>query len=527
MNILATSLLLACAGVALVWPLRRPARHLAGAGPAFGLWLLVPLLAAVAWLPAAPQTTPSVFTLPTLIPVMVVPTTTAPAASSFAVVPIAFFVWLTGSVLMLARLVWHSWRITRSAQPLPAAMRQTLSTLLPGRDLDHARRHPAGPAVCWLPHCRLLLPADLLDRFSHDELLHVLAHERMHLTRRDPLWSLAAEIMLAALWFFPPAWLAMSRFRLDQELACDAAIMRATPTQAGAYARALLTSVTAPRVPTVTTPWLSPSQLKERLLMIQAHSHSLLARRSGYASLAVLLAGTALAAHAALPNTRMPSAGQQLGQPIVDPTLPSSPITYRHREPPVYPVDARKNHQQGTVTLLVKVGTKGHPLTAEIAQSSGVPSLDKAAYEAAMQWLFNPETQNGRPVVGWTRIKINFSLDHDTASARSAPQPIVNPYLSAGQLPMYPATARKQHQSGTVMLLIKISADGKPVEVKPQPTSPSPPKAMVSSATKAAWTWRFKPRADSHGKPYSYWARVPVQFQARAAHDNTTAKGQR
>src|SRR5699024_12353840 len=150
---------------------------------------------------------------------------------------------------------------------------------------------PAGPAVLFGMPCHVLLPADFIDRFDADARTQVLAHEFAHLRRGDPMWSLLAELVLAALWFFPPAWLAMSRFHLDQELACDAAVLRREPNAIARYARTLIGSNATAAAPPVMNPWLSKPQLKERLVMIQQHRISRLQQTPGYLGLVLLLAG--------------------------------------------------------------------------------------------------------------------------------------------------------------------------------------------------------------------------------------------
>ena len=54
----------------------------------------------------------------------------------------------------------------------------------------------------------------------------ILAHEQIHARRRDGLWRLLAQGFVAVFWFNPLAWIAMACFRQDQELACDAAVLR-------------------------------------------------------------------------------------------------------------------------------------------------------------------------------------------------------------------------------------------------------------------------------------------------------------
>lgn len=87
------------------------------------------------------------------------------------------------------------------------------------------RLHASAPAVLWAPRSLLLLPTDFLAHFDIDERRLIFRHEQIPLRRGDPLWSLLAEIMLTMLWFHPLTWLALPRFRLDQDLACDKSVL--------------------------------------------------------------------------------------------------------------------------------------------------------------------------------------------------------------------------------------------------------------------------------------------------------------
>lgn len=473
MNTLVTSLLLGCAGVLLAWLVRRPARRLMGPEPAFCLWLLPPLLGIVAWLPAwhTPiSTAPANWALP---PLVITPQVTSAGASPGSTIHLWFAFWLIGCAAMLARLVWHSLRIARHARPLPPPLRNAIQPIYPDLDKIGVRMHSAGPAVCWLPRSRLLLPPDLLERFDRSTLVQVLTHERMHLIRRDPLWSLLAEVTLAVLWFFPPAWLAISRFRLDQELACDAAILRSAPGSAGTYARALLTDAITPRSLATTTPWLSPSQLKERLTMIQFHSHTVFKARTGYVALGTALACCVLVAHATLPapqqtttNDSTPattisaaqavsyhgptgstvrvlvSASTQTPAPTATVETRSSLAvpTYRRSQPPLYPPAAIKKHEQGTVILNVLVDTNGQPLKVQVLPDTDAPkNLIAAAKTAIRKWRFTPAQKNGKSVKAWVRVPVQFVLPSDKSG-------------QAGTHPAASSTTSSKHPTPIILL---------------------------------------------------------------------------
>ncbi len=99
----------------------------------------------------------------------------------------------------------------------------------------------------------------------------VLAHEQAHRQRRDILTSAIATIWLCLSWFNPLMYWATSRFRFDQDLACDAVVLSASGTRRRLDAEALLkTQLSAD------SDWLVPigchlskHPLKERIAMLK------------------------------------------------------------------------------------------------------------------------------------------------------------------------------------------------------------------------------------------------------------------
>ncbi|HET6587217.1 MAG TPA: TonB family protein [Oleiagrimonas sp.] len=505
MHTIALCLACACIGLLLTLMLRWSARRLAGPGPAFTLWALPVLLAIMPLLPK--QAVPALGSASlTILPALFVQPQAPVAASAGIDVPWPA-IWLTGSALVMLRTLLHYLRIRRSTRPLSASLRQAIAPMLPSRLLQHACMHAEGPAVLWSWPCRLLLPPDFIERFDASGRAQVLAHEQTHLARRDPLWSLAAEIVLAALWFFPPAWWAMSRFRLDQELACDAAVLRRAPDQAARYARALVDHCdSGTPLPALNT-WFSTSQLKERLTMIQ-HPHTLLRRPLGYAALAILLAGTALAVQAALPGSVMPSAQEHTVVTFPPSTQAHVIQASRIQNPPRYPPEAIKKHEQGTTVVLIHVDANGKPLEARVDYSSGSRALDQAAAKSAMQWHFKPATIRGKPVKAWTRVPVAFRLNKDDSV--HAGRPVSS--AEARRPPVYPAEAIKKHEQGTVVLNIHVDGHGKPISLAYDPeASSTSSQSLINAASKAAKQWHFNP-ATKNGKPVAGWVRVPVKF---------------
>lgn len=385
-------LLFATVALTLVLLVRRPARQAFGAGPAFGLWLL-PVLAmatALPWLPDLPARWTVLPAIPVLPAAFAAGTT---GSDAIAATPWSCWLWLAGVAMLLLRLVVQYLRLRRQGRPLPARLAAALQHALDGFDPRRLRLHPAGPALLWAPRSLLLLPADFLERFDAGERRLVLRHELTHLRRGDALWSLVAELAFALLWFHPLAWLARSRFRLDQELACDERVLRNAPHDEAGYAHTLLHSVGLSPAPAL-IPWLDQPQLRERLGMIQRRRPGALRRRCGYAALATLLAGSVFLAQAA---PRDQAAGEDL--------------TYNSRVQPRYPEAAIRNGEQGTVVLKVLVGKDGKPLKVDIDPvTKAAPDLVEAARDAAMQWRFSPAIKNGMRIEAYARVPVTFNL---------------------------------------------------------------------------------------------------------------------
>lgn len=388
--LLLRSLLSTTAALVLVLLARRPLRQVFGAGPVFTLWLLPVLAMTLPGLPNLParwSVLPGVHVLPDAI------ATGAANLHATADTPWLRWFWLAGTAAMLLRLLVQYLRLRRQGRPLPAAMADRLRCALDGLDPRRLRLHPSGPALLWAPRSLVLLPADFPERFNAAEQGLVLRHELAHLRRGDALWSLVAELAFALLWFHPLAWFARSRFRLDQELACDERVLRHAPHDETGYARTLLHSVGLSPMPAL-IPWLAEPQLKERLAMIQRRRPGTLRRRAGYAALAILMAGGAFMAQATIQDR---AAGQDLA--------------YNSRVQPHYPEAAIRNKEQGTVVLKILVGKDGKPRKIDIDPvTKAAPDLAEAARDAATQWRFNPEVRNGEPVEGYARVPVSFNL---------------------------------------------------------------------------------------------------------------------
>lgn len=424
-DLLSGMLVGATAGLAWVLLLRRPARRAFGASPAFGLWLL-PLVLMLAPLLPQGMVPPSTWALPEiLVGATPVGGHALVRAAGIAWAPWLVAAWATGTMIALLALASRYTRVLHAVQRAPMALMRVVRRAAPGVDPRRVRVHQAGPAVlAALPRSLVLLPADFAQRFGNCATRElVLRHELAHLRRGDAWANLVMEIACAVLWFHPLAWFARPRFRLDQELACDAAALRSPLAHAAGYARALLDSVAGQPEPAL-IPWLAEPQLKERIAMITRIPPGTLRRRAGSVAVAALLAGGLY-----LAGGRLPVAAAIRGASSAPPSVD---VSYKNRNPPRYPADAIRNGEQGTVMLRIRVDADGSVARVDVDRARTTATsaeLQAAAVTAAEGWKFHPGMEQGKPVGGWATIPVMFSLgDHVKPCAKGEPHALKAPH---------------------------------------------------------------------------------------------------
>lgn len=92
-------------------------------------------------------------------------------------------------------------------------------------------------------------------------------------------------------------------------------------------------------------------------------------------------------------------------------TPPAFNAGYLRNPPPSYPLIARRNGEQGTVTLRVLVTREGAPANVSVERTSGSGHLDHAALETVKSWRFVPARRGAEPVETWVLVPIVFRLE--------------------------------------------------------------------------------------------------------------------
>ena len=93
---------------------------------------------------------------------------------------------------------------------------------------------------------------------------------------------------------------------------------------------------------------------------------------------------------------------------VQDYDTPPEPV---HMEAACYPEEARELEEEGSVLIMLGIGTDGYPCTARVDSSDAVASLRLAALEAALKWEFKPAARDGVPVAVEILIPFRFTLN--------------------------------------------------------------------------------------------------------------------
>ncbi|GAB2880193.1 hypothetical protein GCM10027277_56780 [Pseudoduganella ginsengisoli] len=308
------------AATLLVLALRPVLRKVCGAGVVYAAWLLIPLMLAAVLLPRAPQQAVVIMAAPPASATVVIDTIVMPLAAPRVPGAAWITLWMAGSALSLAMMALQHRRFVRS-----------LGALLPAGDADvyRAASDRAGPALVGVLRPRIVLPHDFTVRYTPQEQALILAHERVHAQRGDALANALAGLLLALFWFHPLAHAAIRCFRLDQELACDAAVLDAFPGARRCYADAILKTQLASSGQAFACTWQSTHPLKGRIMSIARPPVAQPVRAAGLCALAMGIAASCTAAWALAPQSDAAAA-----QPAV---ASKAPVTVAPGAKPVAP----------------------------------------------------------------------------------------------------------------------------------------------------------------------------------------------
>lgn len=147
-------------------------------------------------------------------------------------------------------------------------LRKKMQTAVHLRENIWLSEYAETPFIFGIVKPRIYIPYRLGD----DAYRYVLAHERVHLSRKDHWAKAAAFLILCAYWFHPLVWISYGLFCRDIELSCDeAVILKLSNEEKKAYAYALLHCGGKQHVFTACPLSFGEVGVKERVLRIKTY----------------------------------------------------------------------------------------------------------------------------------------------------------------------------------------------------------------------------------------------------------------
>lgn len=359
------ALTLACTSMLLlIWPLRATLLRMGSPILAYTSWLLLPLALVACMVPhPAAELSHVTWSAPVTVASSAPP---LPPQDAIRWQALALAVWSLGAASTLLLFGWQQLQFRRQLGRLQMS------------DIDGvaiASSAIFGPLVIGLLNPRIVVPMDFFVRYDAQERSLILAHERVHLQRGDLYANAVAALLQVGFWFHPLVHLAAARFRFDQELACDSAVLQQHGGLRQTYAETILkTQLTNQRLP-IGCHWHSHHPLKERIMQLTNPRPTQSLRRTSHLLLAALAIGSSYAAWALGPN-EVQSADLALPPPTPVAAIPALPPVPASADIPPPPPPPR-------ATPAVKAPAPPPPPTppAEIAPSAPSEAPTAAATE--------------------------------------------------------------------------------------------------------------------------------------------------
>ena len=352
--------------IALVLLIRRPVAKYFGPQIAYALWaipavrLVLPPLELPAWLNPAPEEAP----LATAEPATITPFSTfefvqpeAPAATtsgldaatgtSLSATPLPLFefgmtIWLAGAALFLVLRFRNYFKLRREL------LEDAIEVGRHGKIRMLETPGTRAPIAFGVVDPVIAMPPGFMAQPNRTARDLALAHEFSHHEAHDLLANVMVQPLFALHWFNPLGrygWLALRR---DQEAACDARVMSATPAEVrGDYATLIASFAAGPKfalAAPMACPVLGEKSIVHRLRSLKMSNMSVRRRLAGRvmvgASLIALplTASISYAEEAAFPEPPLPPTPTLAMVAPAAPAAPAAPSAVAAPLPPAAPV---------------------------------------------------------------------------------------------------------------------------------------------------------------------------------------------
>lgn len=161
-------------------------------------------------------------------------------------------------------------------------------------------------------------------------------------------------------------------------------------------------------------------------------------------------------------------------------------------------------------TLLHSTGVRAMPMS--------IPWLTRPQLKERLSMIQRPRPGALRRRTGFTALAAlmvgtafvaQAAIKHDAGSVRSVPQPLS--FVSQTP-PVYPESAIKNKEEGTVVLTVLVGTDGRPLRIVSVSAHEVAPDLILAASDTVMHHWRFQPELKK-GKPVQAYARVPISFR--------------
>jgi TonB family protein len=366
------------------------------------------LLAAALLLPLIPARRPwdrasliQISTSPVSIPAPARQRESIPLPSPLVIL-LALGVGIAARSALLCLGSWRIYRYRRNAEVLPGAFQALRNRMAVRADIQ-VSNEISGPVTFGFLRPAILLPPSALD----DEA--IACHELVHVRRRDWLYTVFEESILAVFWFHPALWWLVSEIQLAREQSVDQEVVTILSGRER-YLESLLTLAAAKAGVDLTpaSSFLRKKHLKKRIeSLLKEASMSRLRLSSSLATFAVALLVAGWLNVRAFPLQAAPQ--EEKSEPGVH--VRQNGMTLLHRAPVQYPQEAREKRIQGTVVAELTLTQTGTVADAVIL--SGPEELRKAALESVLQWHY---ATDGAALPAKTQVTVDFQLPPDSAA---------------------------------------------------------------------------------------------------------------
>ena len=287
----------------------------------------------------------------------------------------------------------------------------------------------------------------------------ILCHEIMHVRRHDWLFTVAEELVRAALWFHPAIWWLLGEIGLAREQEVDRLAIEITQEREHYMDALLAIAGSRPQLDLAPAPlFLRKRHLRHRVILILKE-----ARMSKTHLISTLTAGLAgLAAAAWLVTGAFPlTAEPQVVADAAGVTVDLNGATLLHRSEVHYPPAALEHGVQGTLSVELKLDAKGNVSDARVL--NGPDELRRAALESVLEWHFTHDQANSTRIV-----QIAFELPKGSTAPTGVRESVEVTGGIAGGIPNARNSAAAPARIGVIGGIVGgVPANGLPASALP------------------------------------------------------------